>query len=68
MIIQKTLIIPTQQDKRIEELYNVYSQAFRLAYAGYSYKQLRTIFPSYNSQMNAKQMNKMRVTRMVSLA
>jgi IS605 OrfB family transposase len=51
--IQKTLIIPTQQDKRIEELYNVYSQAFRLAYVSYSYKQLRRIFPSYNSSIIA---------------
>jgi len=49
--IQRALIIPAQQDKRIEELYNVYSQAFRLAYAGYSYKQLRSVFPSYNSNI-----------------
>jgi IS605 OrfB family transposase len=53
MIIQKTLIITTQQDKRIEELYNVYSQAFCLAYTGFSYRQLRSVFPSYNSQIIA---------------
>jgi putative transposase len=37
----------------LKNLLNAYSDVFRLAYTGYSYKQLRNIFPSYNSQIIA---------------
>jgi len=51
--LEKTLIIPIEQNKKLLDLFNAYSQSFRLGYCGYSYFYLRKIFPSYNSQIIA---------------
>ena len=49
--LQKVLTIPIQQNEKLEEIYNVYLEAFKLSYAGYSYEKLRELFPSYNSNI-----------------
>jgi IS605 OrfB family transposase len=36
-------------ERKIEELMNVYSEVFKLAYAGCDYRTLRRLFPEYNS-------------------
>jgi putative transposase len=36
-------------DRELEELMNVYTEAFKLAYSGYDYRTLRGLFPEYNS-------------------
>jgi len=47
--MEKILIIPIEQNERLLDLFNAYSQSFRLGYCGYSYFYLRKIFPNYNS-------------------
>jgi IS605 OrfB family transposase len=37
--------------RKVEELMNVYAEAFKLAYAGCDYRSLRKLFPEYNSQI-----------------
>lgn len=52
---------------KIEELIEVYSEAFRLGYAGYSYQELRQIHQPYNSQIDANALYDARNFRKVVL-
>ena len=51
MILQKALIVPVEQREEFDDLIKAYSEAYRLAYAGYNYSELRKKFPEYNSQL-----------------
>ena len=37
----------------IQKIVDVYAEAFRLAYAGYSYRELRVLHKDFNSQIDA---------------
>jgi hypothetical protein len=39
--------------KELEEIFNIYSEAFKLAYSGFSYKKLRSTHKDFNSQIDA---------------
>lgn len=54
--MKKTLKIPIEQKEKFDDLRGTYQEAFRLAYAGYDYEDLRNEFPEFSSQVvsNAK--------------
>lgn len=41
------------REDQINELYNIYSESFKLAYIGFSYKELRELHKNFNSQIDA---------------
>ena len=51
----------------VEELMQVYAEAFKLAYVGYDYQALRKTFPEYNSQIVANAIYDARKFRKVVL-
>lgn len=51
MLSQKAIIVPIEQKEEFGDLIRVYSEAYRLAYAGCNYSELRKKFPEYNSQV-----------------
>ena len=51
MLLQKAIIVPIEQKEEFNDLIRIYSEAYRLAYAGYKYSELRKKFPEYNSQV-----------------